>query len=192
MTDKRIIKTKQILKSTLIEMMKQQPFQKIKVKDLCEQANTSKLTFYTHYDDKYALLQDVASDMELEVMEKYKELQEIPSEENGIVKHNQNMLQAILFVEDKYKQIFKTAKQDKSPTFFLYFYDFLLNAFSDSEKFLTPQVKTKYPITEFCAFLITGMWGYSFAANKRNVPEDVKREQLFQLATDLSKSNLFE
>jgi len=191
MTDKRILKTRQALKSTLIDMMKSQPFQKIRVKDLCEQANTSKLTFYTHYDDKYALLQDVAFDMEQEVMEKYMELKEQDVSENDIVQHNRHLLQAILYVRDKYKQVFDLAKKEKSYSFFMFFCEELINAFSDKDRFLIDIVKMKYPPFEISAFLIAGMWGYTYAAKKNNVSETLLHEQLIDLATDLSKSNIF-
>lgn len=191
MTDKRILKTKQALKLTLIEMMKEQSFQKIKVKDLCERANTSKLTFYTHYDDKYALLHDVAADMEREVFIKYQELQAQDPSENSIVKHNQSLLKAVIAVADKYDKIFVTAKNEQSHTFFMYFYDVLVNAFCDKEKWMSPVVKSNYPITLLSAFLVIGMWGYSNAANKLGMSEEERHEQLFRLATDLSNSDLF-
>lgn len=191
MTDKRILKTKQALKLTLIEMMKEQSFQKIKVKDLCERANTSKLTFYTHYDDKYALLHDVAADMEREVFAKYQDMQAQDPTENSIVKHNQNLLKAIISIEDKYDKIFVTAKNEQNYTFFMYFYDVLVNAFSDREKWLSSVVKSNYPITQLSAFLVIGLWGYANAANKMGISEQERHEQLFKLVTDLSNSDLF-
>ena len=48
--DKRILKTKRNLKQTLLSMMDEKPFEKIGVTELCNRAETSRITFYTYYD----------------------------------------------------------------------------------------------------------------------------------------------
>lgn len=191
MTDKRILKTKQALKSTLIEMMKSQSFQKIKVKELCELANTSKLTFYTHYDDKYALLQDVAADMEQEVMNKYLELKASNQPESDLVRHNHNLLKAIFYVSTKYREVFENASKDQNYHLIMTFCEILIDAFSDEDRFLMEPVKTNYPIRSFSAFLIAGMLTYSYSGRKAGIPESQLRQQMLDLVTDLSKSNLY-
>lgn len=63
MEDKRIIKTKKYLKDTLIELLDEMPFEKITVTMLCQKADISRITFYSHYDDKYDLVEDIFQDM---------------------------------------------------------------------------------------------------------------------------------
>lgn len=48
--------TKEYLALVLHEMLKQTPFEKIKVKDILERAQISRTTFYRHFTDKYDLL----------------------------------------------------------------------------------------------------------------------------------------
>ena len=48
--------TKEYLALVLYEMMKQTPFEKIKVTDILERAQLSRTTFYRHFADKYDLL----------------------------------------------------------------------------------------------------------------------------------------
>lgn len=55
-TDLRVIKTKNNLYQTLIELMSDMPFEEIKVSDICERALVNRSTFYSHYSDKYELL----------------------------------------------------------------------------------------------------------------------------------------
>lgn len=57
--DLRVIKTKKILFSTLLELMKTKTFEEIKVSDLCNKALINRSTFYSHYTDKYELLVDL-------------------------------------------------------------------------------------------------------------------------------------
>ena len=55
-TDLRVIKTKNNLYQTLIELMSDMPFEEIKFSDICEKALVNRSTFYSHYSDKYELL----------------------------------------------------------------------------------------------------------------------------------------
>ena len=55
-TDLRVIKTKNNLYQTLIELMSDMPFEEIKVSDICDKALVNRSTFYSHYSDKYELL----------------------------------------------------------------------------------------------------------------------------------------
>ena len=59
MEDKRITKTKRALKSALLELLTTQAFDVISITELCKIANVSRITFYTHYKDKFALLDDI-------------------------------------------------------------------------------------------------------------------------------------
>ena len=44
-------------------MLQDMPFERISVTELCTRADTSRITFYTHYSDKYALVDDIFMDM---------------------------------------------------------------------------------------------------------------------------------
>ena len=63
MEDRRITKTKRNLKNTLISMLPEQPFEQISITELCARAEISRITFYSHYSDKYALLDDIFNDL---------------------------------------------------------------------------------------------------------------------------------
>ena len=51
------------LKETMTKMLDSKRFEQITVSDLCRAAGTSRVTFYTYYDDKYSLLDDYFRDM---------------------------------------------------------------------------------------------------------------------------------
>lgn len=57
-TDLRIIKTKKVIYESLETLMKDHPFEEIKVSDICEKAMINRSTFYAHYTDKYELLSE--------------------------------------------------------------------------------------------------------------------------------------
>ena len=54
--DLRVIKTKKNLYEALINLLKDNSFETIKVSDICEKANVNRSTFYDHFTDKYELL----------------------------------------------------------------------------------------------------------------------------------------
>ena len=56
--DVRITRSKRDLRNAFIELIKSRPFEKIAVTDICKAAMINKMTFYKHYQDKYALLDD--------------------------------------------------------------------------------------------------------------------------------------
>lgn len=71
--DIRIIKSKRALLQALILLLEKKSFAKISVNDICEAALVSRTTFYTHFEDKYALvrfgLQILRNDMERNTQE---------------------------------------------------------------------------------------------------------------------------
>ncbi|WP_426458272.1 TetR/AcrR family transcriptional regulator [Staphylococcus nepalensis] len=55
-TDIRIIKSREKIKSALINLLNTYNFDEISVKDICKLAEISRGTFYLHYQDKYDLV----------------------------------------------------------------------------------------------------------------------------------------
>ena len=56
---RRVTMTKMLLKTALIELMQEKPFQQITIKELCEQADLNRTTFYLHYADQSAVLREI-------------------------------------------------------------------------------------------------------------------------------------
>lgn len=56
--DMRIIKTKKALRNAIHELLKTTTFEKLTVSQICKKAEINRVTFYSHYVDKYELLQD--------------------------------------------------------------------------------------------------------------------------------------
>lgn len=60
--DLRVIKTKRAIKSAFLHLLRQKELDKISVVELTNLAEISKGTFYLHYNDIYALYQEVLLD----------------------------------------------------------------------------------------------------------------------------------
>lgn len=61
--DLRVAKTQKYLYDALVNLMKDRPFEEIKVSDICNEAMINRSTFYAHYNDKYELLADYIKDL---------------------------------------------------------------------------------------------------------------------------------
>ena len=58
MTDIRIIKTKEAIKNAMIDLLQEKSFDLITTTELVKRAGVSRSNFYTHYQDKYQLVDE--------------------------------------------------------------------------------------------------------------------------------------
>ena len=65
--DRRIKKTKQLLKQGLIEIMFEKDIKNITIKELVEKVDINRSTFYLHYSDIYELLAEMENNLMAEI-----------------------------------------------------------------------------------------------------------------------------
>ena len=61
--DRRIRKTKDVLKKSLISLMQEKSINSITVKELCEKADINRGTFYLHYKDVFHMLGEIEKEL---------------------------------------------------------------------------------------------------------------------------------
>lgn len=54
--------TRKALQDSLMELMKEKPISKITIKEICENADINRTTFYAHYKDQYDLLEQIENE----------------------------------------------------------------------------------------------------------------------------------
>lgn len=67
--DRRIKITKRMLKDTLIELLKEKDIYHVSIRELCENADVNRTTFYKYYGSQFDLLADMEKDI-LDFIEK--------------------------------------------------------------------------------------------------------------------------
>ncbi len=67
--DIRIEKTERAIKKAFLELRAQKPLEKIKIKELCENACINKSTFYAHYQDIYGLENALEKELIADILE---------------------------------------------------------------------------------------------------------------------------
>lgn len=99
--DLRVIRTRKLLCSSLMELMQTTSFDKLSVNDICQKAMVHRATFYNHFDDKTDLLNYAIDELQEELFEK--------SIENETYNSQKEMLMALVecvidfMVENKQK-----------------------------------------------------------------------------------------
>lgn len=66
-TDPRALRTRESLREGLMQTVIQKPFREITVNDITNAAGVNRATFYLHYEDKYDLLEDCATNLVIEI-----------------------------------------------------------------------------------------------------------------------------
>ena len=90
--DRRVIKTRRELKKGLAALMKEKSVNQITVKELVEEVDINRSTFYLHFKDIQDLLREIEENMEAQIKRAI--------EEHPIVSGNEN---AFYFIEDMFR-----------------------------------------------------------------------------------------
>lgn len=180
MQDKRIIKTKRNIKATLIDMLDEMPFEKVSVADLCRRGEISRITFYTHYEDKYALVAEMYNDYVKEAYDIYHALQDANNEKHDIMADYMNLLNCVLDMFYNNIDFFKHTSAEENPYLFTNFFNYVLKAVEDYIARHTGLV-TKYSPKQTAAFLCNGFFGVINTCNY----EGMKEKEVRALAEDI-------
>lgn len=62
-TDRRVKYTIMVIKDSFVKILKQKPISKISIKEICEDADINRATFYAHYLDQYDLLHQIENEL---------------------------------------------------------------------------------------------------------------------------------
>jgi AcrR family transcriptional regulator len=97
--------TRKALGDSLIELMRDKPVSKITIRELCQNADINRTTFYAHYRDQYDLLRQIEEetlDYIEDMLNKYdnkrskREVLEMVEEILGFIANNSSSLQVLL------------------------------------------------------------------------------------------------
>lgn len=96
--DLRIRRTHKLLVDALMDSLMEKPFEKISVTDICEKAMVHRTTFYSHFEDKYHLLNFFFQTLQKQFDEKSKlDLKDVTSQKDyylGLFRHLLEFMEA--------------------------------------------------------------------------------------------------
>lgn len=191
--DKRVLRTKKNLKSTLAQMMAEMPFEKITVKEICDRAITSRITFYNYYSDKYALLEDIFQDMNEKLEEHFLELQKNNREDDPLISY-QNLLDCFLDLHYDNREIMENVSLDKNTVLLLPYYHFMVDNTTALVRKYFKQLKPNYPPEKISVFIVFGIFGYIRVCTQENSTDSGRKaiyDSAHKLLRDLINSDIF-
>ena len=87
--------TQMALRDSLIELMKVKAISQITIKELCENADINRTTFYTHYADQYRLLKSIEDETLTWIKEMIAEFSDM-KEREAVVKNLEKAFEYII------------------------------------------------------------------------------------------------
>lgn len=189
--DRRIRKTKRSLKQALFSLLRQKPFEQITVKDICEVSETSRITFYTHYDDKFALLDELFRDFSEAAVEKFQALQEDNNPSHEAITSYCNLFDSVLDFFFEYTEWFHNAEVEESPYLRFLIYKYILEHVEHLVEMESGTLRPKYSLKKTTWFLCYGLWGFINQAREEGDDLDVIREQAHGILIALLNSEVF-
>ena len=190
MEDRRITRTKRSLKAAMTEMLAREDFEHISITELCRRADISRITFYSHYNDKYALLDDVFEDMLQIGTEDYYRRQGEYNPAGKLAAGYVNMLDAILELYYNRFDFFQHTNPEKNPYLASRFYSIVLETVERHTLHVEKRLSLKYSPKKIAGFVCFGMLGFVNESHEENTPLEIIRQEARVLLKDLIKSGI--
>jgi AcrR family transcriptional regulator len=61
--DPRVVRTRQLIQQAFIDLIQEKSFEEITIQEIADRATINRVTFYSHFQDKFALLEYTIRDM---------------------------------------------------------------------------------------------------------------------------------
>ena len=190
MEDRRITRTKRSLKAAMTEMLAREDFEHISITELCRRADISRITFYSHYNDKYALLDDIFEDMLQIGTEDYYRRQREYNPAGKLAAGYVNMLDAILELYYDRFDFFQHTNPEKNPYLASRFYSIVLETVERHTLHVEKRLSLKYSPKKIAGFVCFGMLGFVNESHEENTPLEIIRQEARVLLKDLIKSGI--
>ena len=155
--DKRIDKTKKALKDTMRRLLRMKPFSSITVTELCKDADTSRITFYSHYNDKNALIDEMVRDMVSDAVNRFLRMQKnaLPGDNPG--KAAENIVDAMIDSLDQNNELFSSLDPKDGDYVYNAFYSQMLPAVEHFLDTAVPGRTSRGELRPYAVFLCSGL-----------------------------------
>ena len=190
MEDRRITKTKRSLKAAMTDMLSKEDFEHISITELCRQAEVSRITFYSHYSDKYALLDEIFDDMLKIGTEDYYRRQKENNPSGKLAAGYVNMLDSILELYYDRFDFFQHTNPEKNPYHASRLYSIILDTVEMHTLHVKKHLRLKYSPKKIAGFVCFGMLGFVNESHKDKTPLAQIRQEARELLTDLLHSDV--
>lgn len=188
--DSRIIKTKTGIKSALIRLLESSPFEKITVSDICRESITSRITFYTYYQDKYDLIDEMFDDYIKEADDNYHKMSKEQALGKNDIKNYELLLECILCLFYDNLDFFSHTNSKDNPYLFSEFYN---HVYRNVEDYIVRHTSliSNYPIPQTATLLCNGFFGVFHSCLREKLNEQETRKITSSMFKEIINSGIF-
>lgn len=158
--DQRVLRTKNALKSALLCCVKEKDFDSVNVAELCNKANINRVTFYTHYHDKYELLDDIFQDMDKAAVANSSKLDATNNPKKDDHIKYVNYLQAFIENLANYEALIYSMSKNQSGYVYFAFKSYFNSKLRDLLLYFNQEKNLIFPLEQTTAFLTYGFIGF--------------------------------
>lgn len=191
MIDKRVIKTKTNIKNALISLIGEKSYDKITVTEICKAAKTSRITFYTYYSDKNAVVEDMFDFYMQEATKDYYAMEASSNPKRIPLKSYHHVLEAIINLYYNNLEFFAYTESFINPYLYSAFFNHTLKIAEDYIGRHSNSIKPKYSVKLTAILVCNSLWGVINEFHANDLSEAEVREHVNSIYSDLLRSNLF-
>ncbi len=179
------------LKNAMTKLLDENRFEHITVSELCKTAGTSRVTFYTYYDDKYALLDDYFKDMLDKAEKDFEELQKENNPKDEPETAYCNFLDAVLNLYYDRIDFFTHAEEGQNQNLYFRYYWYVLSGFEKFTMRYCEVLKPVFSLEQTSATVCNALWGMIHTCRAEKMPVDRIRKRAKEALKILIESGFF-
>ena len=158
---------------------------------LCKNADISRITFYSHYSDKFALVDDIFADMQEIGYADYRRRQQEYNPSGSVVQGYVNVLDTILDLYYARFDFFRHTDPEKNPYLAFAFYNIVLDTVEQHTSHIEQRnLKLKYSARKIAGFVCFGLLGFINECHQEKTPLEQIRGECRALLTDILRSDV--
>lgn len=178
MLKNKISKSEDLIIRAFVKMLKETSFESIKVVELCEKAQVTKVTFYNHFKTKKELLNVLMAYLENGTIEIFKEIFKSKNIEHPTVK---DLINAVLDIYFKNEDlIISILKNDAEHTLYKELNVLTLNSIKNAFEYFEIIDKNQVPVELVASFYSGGISNmlYTMSKGETKISQETKRDYI--------------
>ena len=191
--DMRTKRTKKALKKALTILMLKEPIEKISVTDICTEAEINRVTFYTHYKDKFELLHELLSDL-CQLIDRENQIYYHKNKTGDLLRDYTNMISHSVYkICFQNKEFIKSLNRHEDPIFTKMVEDIIVKEGLKTFNILKTQLDFNFPTRFIIEFLLGGFRKliFEYSLNEQDLTEQEFFMYFDKLFYSLLKSEIF-
>lgn len=188
--DKRVRKTKRYIKQALAQALEEKPFEQITVTELCARSDISRITFYAHYSDKFALANEMFTEMLESATADYRAMQKENNPGNDTVQTFCNLLDCILNLYNGNLSLLTRTTIDQNPYLYHKFYGYIVRNVELVLLHRSEVIRPKYSIKQVSGFICNSLWAFLSEASLEENKNHTLRKDAKKVLADLLRADI--